>query len=343
MPHSRDLRACSRRSAAHRRDVDTRLVEELGGAAEDSAVVLVEAEHDPEVHRDPVPVKHGDEPAVVVHAVVSLVRGGKALLRDRLEAQEQRLASASCGELDELLVPRRVGGALTRPPLPERRERPEELLRVARPRADVVVPEHGTVPVGPRSIEERDGAVVATVRTAARRDRDRLPVSASLDEIPARSRHAGERRLSGRDVDLLELPATGVIEDARPRVLGLAHDDGVGVAGGLLGKSGGMRSADHDGHAAAAKLPREVIGVESGRRGRRDPHEVGRSVEPHRFDDFVRVPDMVLAWGERRDQRHGELGELDQPSAAEQPRRGRLGGDQEDAHGPDRTSRNALG
>src|SRR5215831_17901492 len=156
-----------RHDHAHGRDVHAGLVEELGGTAEDTDVVLVEAEHDPEVHGDPVPMEHDNEPAVVVDTVVRLVRGGEALLRDGLEAHEQRLASALRRELHELLVTRRGGGALARPPLPERRERPEELLRVARARADVVVPEHnragrtrgnladdlvdGTAPVGPRS------------------------------------------------------------------------------------------------------------------------------------------------------------------------------------------------
>src|SRR4029453_1881421 len=226
---------------AHRRDVDARLVEELGGAAEDPDVVLVEAEHDPEVDGDPVAVQEGDEPAVVVDAVVRLVRRLEALLRDRLEAQEQRLAAAPRRELDELLVARGVGSALARPPLSERREGPEELLRVARVRAAVVVPEYdravrargdltddlvdGTVSHGPGTVEERDRAIVAAVGTAPRRDRDRLPVSPSLDEVPARGRHAGQRCLPTRDVDRVELSAPSVVEDARPCVLGLADDN----------------------------------------------------------------------------------------------------------------------
>jgi len=170
------------------------------------------------------------------------------------------------------------------------------------------------------------------VRTPSRRDRDRLPVSASFDEIPPRSRHAGERGLSSRDVDLLELPAASVVENARPRVFGLAYDDGVGVAGGLLGKSGRMWSADHDRHATAPKLPREIIGVEGGRRGRRDPNEVDRDVEPHRVDDLVGMRDVMLTGGERRDQWHGELRELDQAPATKSPRRRRFGGDQVNVH-----------
>ena len=137
--------------------------------------------------------------------------------------------------------------------------------------------------------------------TASRRYRDRLPVPASLDEVPARRRHMDERRLPARHVNLLQLPAASVVEDVRPGVLGLAHDDGVGVASGLLGKSRRMRSADHDRHPAAAELPRDVVGMESRRRRRSDPHEIRRGVEPHPFDDLVRVRDLVLGRRQRRD------------------------------------------
>src|SRR4029450_1623542 len=74
---------------AHRRDVDARLVEELGGAAEDPDVILGEAENDPEVDGNPVAVQKGDEPAVVTDAVVRLVRRLEAVLRDRFETPEQ--------------------------------------------------------------------------------------------------------------------------------------------------------------------------------------------------------------------------------------------------------------
>jgi hypothetical protein len=83
--------------------------------------------------------------------------------------------------------------------------------------ADVVVPEHhrtggagGHLPDdlvdraiadGPRPVEERDGTVVAAVGTSPRRDGDGLPVAPSLDEVPARGRHAGQGSLPGRDVD----------------------------------------------------------------------------------------------------------------------------------------------
>src|SRR6516165_6621852 len=86
------IHSTERRSAGHRNDhayrgnIDSRLVEKIGGASEDSDVVLVEAEHDAKVDGNSVTMQVRDEPAIVSDAVVSLVRGLKTLLRDRLEA-----------------------------------------------------------------------------------------------------------------------------------------------------------------------------------------------------------------------------------------------------------------
>jgi len=82
-----------------------------------------------------------DEGAVAVDAVVRLVGPVEAFLRDRLEPEEQGLAAAPRREVEELLVVGGVERALARPPLPERGERPEEVLGVARVGPDVVVPE----------------------------------------------------------------------------------------------------------------------------------------------------------------------------------------------------------
>jgi len=101
-----------RMSAGHRHDhadrgnIDSRLIEKIGGASEDPNVVLVEAEHDAKVDSDPVTMQVRDEPAIVTDAVVRLVRGLKTLLRDRLETQEERLAPAPRRQLHELFVAR---------------------------------------------------------------------------------------------------------------------------------------------------------------------------------------------------------------------------------------------
>jgi hypothetical protein len=342
-----------RHDHAHGRDVDAALLEEVDRPAEDAGIVLVEAEHDPEMDGDAVAMKMRDESSVIDHSVVRLVRRLEALLRDRLQTQEQRLAAAPRRELDELLIARRVGGALARPPFLERNQRREQLLGITRARADVVVPEDDrarradrdladhlvdrTVAHRAWSVEERDGAVVAAVGTAPRRDRDRLSVAASFDEVPARRRHPGERRLPRRDVDRLESPAPRIVEDARPRVFRFADDDSVGMARGFLGKSGGVRSADHHRHAAAAELAGECVGVKRGRRRRGDPHQVRRRVEVDRIDDLVGVRNAVLGRRERRHQRHGELRKLNEAGSAKTPRLRRFSGDQMHSHREDGT------
>jgi hypothetical protein len=77
-----------RHDHAHRGDVDRRLVEECRRPAEDPHVVLVEAEHDPQVDRDTVAVQRRDDAPVVLDPVVGLVGRCEALLRNRFEPEE---------------------------------------------------------------------------------------------------------------------------------------------------------------------------------------------------------------------------------------------------------------
>ena len=162
------------------------------------------------------------------------------------------------------------------------------------------------------------------MRTASCRNRDRLPIPSSFNKVPTRRRHAGEHRLSVRDVDRLELSAPSVVENLRPCVLGLADNDRVGIAQRLVRKSGRMRSANDNRHAAAAKFPGEAIGVKSGRGWGRDPDEVGRDVESHRLHDFIGVRNKMLRWRERGDQWHRQLRKLDQAAIPQPPRLRRL-------------------
>src|SRR5262245_26367175 len=137
---------------------------------------------------DPMLMERTDQVAVAGDAVVALVGRVQALLRNRLEAQEQRLTAARCGQALEFLVLRGRRSALARPPLAKRCERPEQLFRIARVGADVVVPESdragGTprhlahdfrdwsVAHGAQAVQERDRAVVAPMWAAAGGDRD---------------------------------------------------------------------------------------------------------------------------------------------------------------------------
>ena len=77
--------------------------------------------------------------------------------------------------------------------------------------------------------------------------------------------------------------------------------------------------------------------MKRGRRRGGDRHEVRRLVEPHPLDDFVRMRNRVLGRREGRDQRHGELRELNETATAEAARLRRLAGDQVNTHEPDGT------
>jgi hypothetical protein len=91
--------------------------------------------------------------------------------------------------------------------------------------------------------------------------------------------------------------------------------------------------------ASTPRLPGEpaAAGISRGH-SYADIHTKSTGDVSHRLDDLVRVRHFVLARREGRDQRHGELRKLDQPALAEAPRPRRLGGDQVDAHEPDRTA-----
>ncbi len=308
---------------------------------------------------DAAPVERPDQVAVAGDPVVALVGRVEALLGDRFEAQEQRLAPARGRQTLQLRVLRGRRGALARPPLPERSAGPEQRLRVARVGADVVVPEHDRAggaprhfahdgvdrPVahGARSVQERDRAIVASVGTAAGGDRHRLSVPAALDQVPPGRRLPVQARAVARAVDGLEPPRGRMLEQTRPRVLRLAHHHRIGVLGGFPGEGGRVGAADHDGHPPAPEHVGDRVGVRRRRRGRGDPDQVRRAIEIEPLDDLVGVVDVVLRRGQGRDQRHRELRELDQARPAQSARLRRFRGDQVDPHVRSRRRRGRAG
>src|SRR4029453_6850180 len=125
-----------------------------GSPAEDSHVVFVEPEHDAQVDGDTVTVKARNDSMVVVDPIVRLVRRLEALLRDRLEAQEKRLATAARRTCNQLLVACGVGRALARPPFLERSKGAEELLRVTRIGSHFFVPKNNSAGAGRRDLAD---------------------------------------------------------------------------------------------------------------------------------------------------------------------------------------------
>src|SRR5215472_8991757 len=80
------IHSMERRSARHRHDhayggnIDSSLIEKIGGASENPDVILIEAEHNAKVDCDSVTMQVRDEPTIVSDSVMRLVRGLKTLL-----------------------------------------------------------------------------------------------------------------------------------------------------------------------------------------------------------------------------------------------------------------------
>jgi hypothetical protein len=87
----------------------------------------------------------------------------------------------------------------------------------------------------------------------------------------------------------LEFPAAGVVQDTGPRVVGLAYNNSIGMACGFLGKSGRVRSANHDGNTASAEFPGKAIRMKRRRSRGSDSYQIGRHIEPHPVNDLIRV------------------------------------------------------
>ena len=171
------------------------LIEKIGGAAEDPDVVLVEAEHDARGGRRLCSMQVRDQPAIVADAVVPLLVSPGLSCEIDSKPRNSALHPLRAARRYELFVPRGRSPCTGSSTISSAARGPEELLRVARIGADVIVPEHyracrarrdlahdlvdRTIAHRARTVEERDRAVVTSMRASARCDGDRLPVAAS--------------------------------------------------------------------------------------------------------------------------------------------------------------------
>src|SRR5262249_30903757 len=126
---------------ADSRGIESCRAVELDCRSKNSPIVMIESEHDASLHRDAVGVKAADDLAVLGGAIVAFVGNVEAGLRDRLQAEEEGLASTPGGEGHEFVVEREVSRALAGPPTFQRGDRGEKFFRPGAVCADVVVPE----------------------------------------------------------------------------------------------------------------------------------------------------------------------------------------------------------
>lgn len=101
-------------------------------------------------------------------------------------------------------------------------------------------------------------------RATLRCGKCREHVLARIEQVPARRRHAAERRGGLPAVEPLQPPRGGVREHAGEDLLGLAEADGVGMLGDLLGVEGRMRAAHQDGDVPVPEPPRDLVAPQRG-------------------------------------------------------------------------------
>src|SRR5262245_32605473 len=100
------------------RGIEPRRAIELDCRSKNRPVVMIKSEYDSCLHRDTVGVKAPDDLTIFGGAIVAFIGDVEAGLRDGLQAEEERLASAPGRERHEFVVERDVGGALAGPPAP---------------------------------------------------------------------------------------------------------------------------------------------------------------------------------------------------------------------------------
>ncbi len=88
---------------------------------------MIEAEDDACLHRDAVRVDARDGAGVVLDAIEGFRDRVEAGLRDRFEAEEQLLAAAARGEIEEFVIGGGVDAGLGAPPFAMRSERAKQL------------------------------------------------------------------------------------------------------------------------------------------------------------------------------------------------------------------------
>src|SRR5581483_11431324 len=93
-----------RHDHAYRGNINSGVIEKIGGTTEYRRIVLVEAKHDAKMDGDSVTVQVHDQLAIILHAIMRLVCGLKTVLRDRLETQKERLTPASRSQFHELFI-----------------------------------------------------------------------------------------------------------------------------------------------------------------------------------------------------------------------------------------------
>ena len=312
-------------------DVERVFLGEGDGGREAGGRVAVVAEDERAVDADTVAAEVGEG------LFESAARGVERLVHRRevggveaLEADEDALAAAAHEEIEEFVVVGGVDAGLADPADVQRDEGAEKIFGLGEVGGDVVVDEEeefflaleggefgedidgGTAGLGGGEDGLHGAELAVEVAAATGLDEADGEVAFAAED-GAVGAEPDERRAGGLAVEFFEAAVAGVVEDAGPEDFGFAADDGLGVAGDLVGAERGVEAAHDDGHAAAAIVGGDLVGALGGVGFDAEGDEVGGLVERDRLHAVVVKPDLDVARGEAGEGGGGER--LHLPSA----------------------------
>ena len=138
---AKDGRARKRSETPNRGNVHSRLLQKRQRAFENGDVIVVKAEHQTGLDGNSGVMEFLYAIQVVLGFVEGFARLPQARRGDGFQADEQSLATAGGGEMDEILVIHDVEGGLAGPPLAQGNQATKEFAGVVNVADDIVVPE----------------------------------------------------------------------------------------------------------------------------------------------------------------------------------------------------------
>ena len=316
-----------RSSGKWRQDVERRVLdacrfEEVHRLLKNRLSIMIEAKDDSCLHGHAVRVNPLDGARVLIHAVERFRNLVDACLRNGFKPDEQLFAATARGQLEELVVFRRINTRLAAPPFAERRQGSEERLGVLHVGGNIVVP-HDDDLAAKGSVLARDGfdrtvarlalvhhrqgAEIALMRATARREQNAVRMVATMKQVVPRDRSLIEGRGFEAAVACAVPPGFELRQELRPFPLGFSDKDHVGVRLRFIGHQGDVRSAQRHRDSALPKAGCHLVDVRRAGSVERDRNQVCRGVKVDRFHNFVDMAHRPMRRHKCGQVRHGDL------------------------------------
>ncbi len=224
--------------------------------------------------------------------------------RDGFQTHQQAFAAAARGQFQQFQVISQQNRGQPVPLNFQRHERGKESQSIATVGDEIQIHENEfsravLVNVGHHIFDRflirlaapccRDDAEIAAMNTAARGLKHVIRQKTMAGQkLAARERTVRKIKSGGLVITRLHLAIRKVTEQLRPRIFGIAGDDGVGVWLGVVRDKRHMRPTQHNLNTTLPKVIRQFVGANRRPGDNGQPNEVGIQAERHVGDAFVK-------------------------------------------------------